>query len=68
MQEVYLRVVETSAPPNGTWTSELWSGFPGSAGTTRVPGGGKEFTQAPDRAWFIAHPFAPRAAGSSSGR
>ncbi|MEO7274314.1 MAG: CHAT domain-containing protein [Vicinamibacterales bacterium] len=39
MDEVFLKVIETAAPPNGVWTSELWSGAPGSAGATRLAGG-----------------------------
>jgi hypothetical protein len=45
MDEVTLKIIETSAPPNGVWTSELWSGAPGSAGAARIAGG-QPYTQA----------------------
>jgi hypothetical protein len=44
MEDLLIKVVETPDPRGRAWTSELWSGFPGSAGATRLAGGGV-FTQ-----------------------
>src|SRR5688572_277106 len=46
MQDVVLKIIETAPEPNRAWTSELWSGFPGSAHTTLIAGPGASFTQA----------------------
>jgi len=45
MEDLLIKIVETPDPRGPAWTSELWSGFPGAAGTTKLAGGGI-FTEA----------------------
>ncbi|MBA2355474.1 MAG: CHAT domain-containing protein [Acidobacteria bacterium] len=45
MQDLVLKLTESSPDPARAWTAELWDGFPGCPGTARRAVGRRAFTQ-----------------------